>query len=205
MILTRPMPRVSYIHPPTSSPLLSSPGHKFTPCHLISDARQTSHAIPKCHQSHHLGSRDLSISTLDLPSFHSPPHVHLPRPHLASPPFSPPRIGRSTRQTLPCAYRLTVVRLSHALTCSVSRDHLHPAYSSSGLPEQHLNPLNGICYTSPSRVSLLSRRASWLFALSSITLILPTLYERSNPPVCDYLPFGRPFTTHRRHVTRRCT
>ncbi|KAI9443164.1 hypothetical protein H4582DRAFT_1163659 [Lactarius indigo] len=102
MILTRPPP-----DSPTPSPRSSpSPFFPRSQVHTLSSDfrcldRPASHTMPKCHQSHHLRSQDLSISTLDLPSFPPPPpHIHAP--HLASPP--PHWAQHQIHSKFPCAY-----------------------------------------------------------------------------------------------------
>ena len=124
--LSHPPPQLVYPSPYSLSspfPLLSSPGHKFTPCHLISDALTPPHEM-------------LPITSSQIPrSIQIYPRSHLASKftstQLTSPrlPSSPHWIGRTTHH--PCAYS----RLPPVPRASSVPFHGHPARFSSDLPD----------------------------------------------------------------------
>src|SRR6266571_4737661 len=102
------------------------------PTRLTRDIQMSPITSSQISRSFHLYPGSPPIS---FPTSHSPtsPHLTSSSPSSVLPAFN--WTQHQTHSKFSCAYRLTVAARPTRFTCSVPRDHLHPACSSSDPPD----------------------------------------------------------------------
>jgi hypothetical protein len=156
-----PTAPTAVLHPLLS--FLPEGHHKITPSHLIF-ALTNNQSPSRISRSIHLNyGSPLTFPFLSRLKFTSP--------QFTSPSCFPSSPHWMLRSTVPMCLPSDGCRLSHALHLFRSTIHLHLYL----LQQQHLNQI-AHANTLPRAMSLLSRHASWLLHLSSISLIPQTLY-----------------------------